>query len=105
MIAPETSFPPIVPLRPPSGEAAFTGRFYLGPTRHGHEDADHLIDPDERLWIALARQEPGDIRQINECWRPDSTASARDLTPSLRYTLRTCDLRVFSETYSAAAIS
>jgi arylsulfatase len=40
---PDTSFPPIEPLRPPAGAPNVL-------------DADHLISPEERLQIAMARQ-------------------------------------------------
>ena len=43
--------------------------------------------------------------QIRPSRRPASTASLRDATSSLRYTLRTWDFSVLSDTYSAAAIS
>ena len=47
---------------------------------------------------------PATVRSDPAADRP-STASSRVATPSLRYTFCTWDLRVLSDTYSAAAIS
>ena len=59
--------------------------------------------PDQPLRVARASRPTPD--QIKPSRRPASTASARDAHASLRYTLRTWDLSVLSDTYSAAAIS
>ena len=57
-------------------------------SRHVREPSGHVGGDQSRPWH-----------------RPMLTASARDVTASLRKMLRTWDLRVFTETYSAAAIS
>jgi arylsulfatase len=51
---PDTSFPPIEPLRPPAG-APNVLVVLLDDVGPDAEDADHLITPEEMLRVAMAR--------------------------------------------------
>jgi arylsulfatase len=66
---PETSFPPITPLRPPAGapnvlivlldDVGFAASSAFGgpiDAAEASQDLDHLITPEQRLQIAMARQ-------------------------------------------------
>ena len=72
---PDTAFPPIEPLLPPegapnvgyesgtsvtsdysAGTSRFTGKIAWVRIDLGDDDHDHVVDPDERLRIAMARQ-------------------------------------------------
>ena len=89
------------------GATLTTGVAAMAPNhRERHRDGDRSV---EYIIVGFPGKPPAspfdvDV-QMTPSRRPVSTASARDATPSLRYTVRTCDLSVLSDTNKAAAIS